>query len=299
MVLVCCDGHEFTVVVGGCLYAIGGRDDNGRILNTGERYDPQTNTWMPIARMFHARVGFGLVAVDDKIYAIGGSNDMSSPITSAEVYNIYTNKWRKLPDMNLKRVWAAYAAAEKKIYVIAGGIMGKLYEAVECFDTRSETWSSVAPMRERRFDARAVGADNSIYVFGGLRRLECPSAMHGGPMMKFCQTEMYSLENGQWSQVNPTGFGLCTMRDNSHVDAALYDGSNIYVVGELDVGGMCHSVRAYNPQTNTWSCVVQGKLLNQRSIQSSVIDLPLFVLHSLQWSQEKLGSTETKQQKLG
>ncbi len=53
--------------------------------------------------------------------------------------------------MNLKRAWSAYAVANKKLYVIGGGSLGKLYEAVECFDPRSETWMSVAPLKERRF----------------------------------------------------------------------------------------------------------------------------------------------------
>ena len=65
--------------------------------------------------------------------------------------------------MILKRVWSAFAAADKKIYVIAGGIIGKFYEAVECFDTRTQSWVSVSPMRERRCDARAVAAGNLLY----------------------------------------------------------------------------------------------------------------------------------------
>ena len=86
--------HAISVVfVGGNLYAIGGRDNTGRILNTGECYDPGTNTWTAIAPMQHARVGFGLVVIDNKIYALGGSNDMSDPLVSGEEYNIYTDKY--------------------------------------------------------------------------------------------------------------------------------------------------------------------------------------------------------------
>jgi hypothetical protein len=71
---------------------VGGRDQHCRILNTGEKYDPVTNTWTPIAPMEHGRVGFGLVAVDDNIYALGGSNDMTDPLVSMEVYNVFTNR---------------------------------------------------------------------------------------------------------------------------------------------------------------------------------------------------------------
>ncbi len=44
-----------------------------------------------------------------------------------------------------------------------------------------------------RFDARAIGFGDDIYVFGGLRRLECPSAMHTGTGMKFCGTEVSAI----------------------------------------------------------------------------------------------------------
>jgi N-acetylneuraminic acid mutarotase len=73
--------------IGGCLYACGGRDQNCLILNTCEKYDPLTNKWTELPRMNHARVGFGLVAIDDNIYAIGGSNDMTEPLTSVEGYH--------------------------------------------------------------------------------------------------------------------------------------------------------------------------------------------------------------------
>jgi kelch-like protein 16 (gigaxonin) len=103
--------------------------------------------------------------------------------------------------MNLKRVWSSYCGVDKKIYVMAGGAVGKLFEAVECFDIRTETWTSVSPMRERRCDARAIAVDKDIYVFGGFRRIECPT-MHDGHNIKFCGTEVYSTRNDYWAQLH-------------------------------------------------------------------------------------------------
>ena len=45
------------------LYAVGGRDKNGDILNTAERYDPDRDSWTPIASMGTARIGLGLTAL--------------------------------------------------------------------------------------------------------------------------------------------------------------------------------------------------------------------------------------------
>lgn len=247
-------------ISGGCLFVVGGRDHHGHILNSGEKYDPETNQWTQIPPMSHARVGFGLVAIDDKIYAIGGSNDMSDPMTCLEEFCIYTNKWRTLPEMSLKRAWSAYAVVNKKIYVIGGGIMGKLYEAVECFDPKRESWTSVAPMKERRFDARAVGVGDNVFVFGGLRRLECPSAMHHGSGMKFCGTEVFTASQKLWSTMMSASIGMCTMSETSHIDSALNDKDEIYIIGDLDTGdGSYNFLRALNLNTNRWRSVIGSR----------------------------------------
>ena len=223
--------------------------------------------------MSHARVGFGLVALDDKIYALGGSNDMSDPMTSVEEYNIYTNKWRQLPDVNLKRAWSACAVCNKRIYLIGGGIMGRVYESVECFDPRSETWVSIAPMKERRFDARAIGFGDDIYVFGGLRRLECPSALQTGSGMKFCATEVYSTEQKHWSVIG-RDYGFCTMTDSCHIDAVTKCNNEIVVIGDLDIGGTYNCVRAYQPSINCWRGVIQNHPTNQKGMQGCILKVP-------------------------
>lgn len=267
--------------LGGYLYAIGGRDQNCLSLNSGERYSPETNTWTPIAPMEHGRVGFGLVAVDDNIYALGGSNDMTDPLTSVEVYNVFTNKWRPLPDMILKKVWSAFAAADKKIYVIAGGIVGKLYEAVECFDTRTESWLSLSPMHERRCDARAVAVESDIYVFGGFRHIECPSAGH---TLKFCGTEVYSSKNDYWVPLrNRHGTpGLCIMNENSHICGAVYDGEDILVAGELDMGNSLQCIRTFNRHSNTWHCLVQNLPQYQQRYKCCILRMSNAMLARLQ-----------------
>lgn len=260
------------------MYAVGGRDHNGSIINSGEKYDPHTNQWTFIAPMQHARMGFGLVAIDNKIYALGGSNDMSDPMTSVEAYNIFTNKWRSVPDMNLKRAWSSYAVVDKRIYIIGGGILGKLYEAVECYDPRSETWGSIAPLKERRFDSRAVGLHKMLIVFGGMRRLECPSALHTGSGMKFCRTEVYSTNTKQWISLDTPhrpNQGLCTMTESSHLDSAIACGDEAFIIGDMDMGGQFQFVRAYRPLTNTWRGVILNHPPGQRGTSACVLKMPV------------------------
>ncbi|XP_041376545.1 gigaxonin-like [Gigantopelta aegis] len=290
-------GHGFTEAEG-FLYAVGGIDGNHQILKNGEKYDPLQNTWSPIAPMEHSRSRFGLVTIDDNIYAIGGSSDLSSqPLTTMEVYNIFTNRWRTLPDVPIKRLWSSYASLNKKIYVIAGHTSTKFYEAVECFNTKTETWVSVCPMRERRCDARAVAADGDIFVVGGYRKIECPGMMHSDSSFKFCGTEVYTPEVDCWvSLTTPNGAqALCTMQDNSYVEGAVACQDEVLVVGNLDVGNGSHCVRAYNRQTRKWRCVMATQPTNQWSYQVAMLLMPNATLSKIQWDQGQLYFRDIKQ----
>ncbi|XP_062621476.1 gigaxonin-like [Saccostrea cucullata] len=269
------------VEAGGCLYAVGGKDTEDRILGTGEKFDPKVNQWTPISPMNHARFGFGLVAIEDDIYAIGGSNDIREPSTSMEAYNIFSHKWTPLPEMNLRRVWSAYAVVDKKIYVIAGGMVGKLYESVECFDTCTNTWSSVCPMRERRCDARAVACRGNIFVFGGVRRYECPSAMHGGNNIKFCGTEIYNTAQDSWQQVPRQQEFLCTMNDSSQIFSVVKNGDEIWVIGDLEMGGRFECIRAFNVCSRLWRTVSVNGPPNLRGYPCCMLRIPKHVFKQL------------------
>ncbi|GFO04933.1 gigaxonin [Plakobranchus ocellatus] len=275
-------GHGL-VEVGGYLYVAGGRDNNCRILNTCEMYDPFKNCWKSFAPMNHARVGFGLVAIKNMIYAIGGSNDMTDPLTSMEVYDVCTGAWTPLSDMTMKRAWPCFVVADAKIYVLGGGIMGKFYESAEVFDTRSLTWYSVSPMRERRCDARAAAVDSDLYVFGGFRRIECPSAAHSGNACKLCGVEYYSEKKDYWVPLQSRfrAEGMCVASDRSQVNGALKYGDEILVVGELDMNGAVHSVRSFNPSSNTWDQVVVNTPKLQSRYQCCMLDLPRSLIHKL------------------
>eukprot|EP01052_Picozoa_sp_SAG31_P076297 SAG31_NODE_35564_length_322_cov_0.439462_1_plen_107_part_11 len=47
--------------------------DGSALFSRGERYDPSTNAWSPIASMGTARAAHAAAAIDGLLYAIGGS----------------------------------------------------------------------------------------------------------------------------------------------------------------------------------------------------------------------------------
>ena len=269
---------------GGLLFAVGGRGQHGSILSSGEMYDPIVNEWTFITSMMQARVGFGLVAVDDCIYAIGGSNDLTDPLITMEVYNIFTKRWRSLPDMILRRLWSTFTVVGRKIFVIGGGVIGKFYESVEYFDTRTEAWSSVSPLCERRCDAHAVTVGNDIFVFGGFRRLGCPGAMQSGHSMKLCGTESYSCGADRWVQAphthhrgsSVTGHSVGLGTELSHLFGAMFDGRDVLIVGSLHTGDddRYECVRAFDPVNVSWRCLVPRSPPDQAQYRCCLLRLP-------------------------
>lgn len=43
-----------------------------------------------------------------------------------------------------------YASMNKKIYAMGGGSYGKLFDSVECFDPKTQQWTGLCPLKERR-----------------------------------------------------------------------------------------------------------------------------------------------------
>lgn len=85
----------------GQVYVIGGFNGTAR-LSTGERYDPETQTWTFIREMNHSRSNFGLEIIDDMIFAIGGFNGVST-ISHTECYVAESDEWMEATDMNVVR----------------------------------------------------------------------------------------------------------------------------------------------------------------------------------------------------
>jgi N-acetylneuraminic acid mutarotase len=59
-------------VIGGKIYIAGG-SSQGEILNTVDRYDPDTDTWTEAAKLSSDRMGHAAASIGDVLYVIGGS----------------------------------------------------------------------------------------------------------------------------------------------------------------------------------------------------------------------------------
>ena len=78
---------------GGMIYAAGGWDADGTVLNSMLRYDPASDTWSEVAPMLQARYHFGMFVAGSCIYAVGGSYDGNILLASMEKYEAESDRW--------------------------------------------------------------------------------------------------------------------------------------------------------------------------------------------------------------
>ncbi|XP_078473793.1 gigaxonin [Lampetra fluviatilis] len=231
----------------GSIFAIGGSDGDSSVLSSGEKYNPDNNSWTAIAPMRETRMNFGIVHIDGILYVIGGE-DETSELLSGETYDIYTDTWSLLPDITILRKIGCYAVMRKKIYAMGGGSYGKLFESAECYDPKTQQWTAICPLKERRFGAVACGVGQELYVFGGVRRKEGENVPEG--QMVTCKSEMYHDQVKRWTYL--TDQMLSVQSAASFVYGAVPIGASIYLVGDLDTGTQYDFVREYRRNTGTW-----------------------------------------------
>ncbi|XP_072018722.1 kelch-like protein 26 isoform X1 [Amphiura filiformis] len=107
-------GHS-SVVVDDVLYVVGGSEgldhegsddsfyddldnDEELLVNKVRKYDPESNSWIELARMQSVRSDFALVHLDGLLYAVGGKS-YGGPVKSVECYDISENMWKSVASL--------------------------------------------------------------------------------------------------------------------------------------------------------------------------------------------------------
>jgi N-acetylneuraminic acid mutarotase len=168
-----------------------------RALSTNEVYDPATDTWetrqsMPTARN-HAAAG----VVNGKIYVIGGRIG-NAFITRAsntgivEEYDPASDQWGALkasmPNPRSASAWGTYKG---KIYVAggeerSGGPWQRTFRAVEAYDARSNSWSTLPDMT---FPRHGLAGD----IVNGKFHLVSGDAASGGAPGTHIDTDVHEV----------------------------------------------------------------------------------------------------------
>jgi N-acetylneuraminic acid mutarotase len=114
----------------------------------------------------------GLCELNGELYATGGLDADEETLASVERYDPSEDTWSAAPALPRHRYGRCACAVADAMYVIGGtepieGEDEQIVGTVLKFDSRTQTWSEMAPMPAERYCAGACVLGSAIYVFGG------------------------------------------------------------------------------------------------------------------------------------
>jgi N-acetylneuraminic acid mutarotase len=234
------------------IYAIGGDDDGGNVLNTVEAYSLITHSWSPVGSMSTARYGAAAaVGPDGRIYVFGGRDStgpLSHTVNTVEAYSLITHSWSPVASMPTTRSFAAAAAwgsgQDRRLLVFGGqDAMGNPLNTVESYNPNTNSWSPEFSMPTARDGLAGVNFKGDIFAIGGFNghELDTVELLSGPPAGPY------------WSSAP----SMTTDRDAPAVGVDIADlhGRRFYAIGGKNGGGYLNTVEAYSPGPNLWNPV--------------------------------------------
>lgn len=202
-------------VVGQHLYAIGGvSETNNNVYNnnnvdrddvdedTGECYNPETDTWLHIAPLPGSRTQHAGTSVDGHLYISGGLENLNVLTTFYRYYPTH-DLWEKLPEMLSPRADHVMLSIEDEIYVCGGWHENThvdartLNDTIDRYNAERREWEVVTTVPTPRFHAGIVAVHSKIYIIGGF------SAMTASTFDRATSTvECFDLKTQKWSSVD-------------------------------------------------------------------------------------------------
>ncbi|KAM4578954.1 kelch-like protein 22 isoform 2-T2 [Fundulus diaphanus] len=184
-------------VVGGHIYAIGGRDYVSE-LDSVERYDPSTNMWEFVSPMKKEAYAHAGAAVDGRIYITCGRRGMAY-LRETYCFDPAANHWTACAEGPVERAWHGMAAVNGRVYVIGGSSDVRGYRRdvlqVACFAPTANSWSLLTPLPSGHGEPGIAVLDCRIYVL-------CGRSHDRDNRMKY--VHVYNTDTGEWE--NATKF---------------------------------------------------------------------------------------------
>lgn len=171
-------GSTANVVRDGKLYMVSGIRDGHRGDHKPwfDSYDLATGEWQQLPDTPQPRDHAQAAIVGDKLYLIGGrkshapKNTMGDTTAEVDIFDFTSNTWSTC-DANIptERAGLFLTTVGEDILAIGGEALGqkKARSQVEAFNTRTQTWRSLAPLLEGRHGTGAVQHNGRIYVASG------------------------------------------------------------------------------------------------------------------------------------
>lgn len=254
--------HTATLLPNGKVLIIGGGTLTPGSLGldgTAELYDPNTGNWSPTGNLNTARTGFtATLLATGKVLVAGGVDDSDDSLNSAELYDPATGTWSFTGDLNSARLLHTATPLQDGRILVAGGWTDDFFQwttsAVELYDPVTGTWSSAAPLNQRRvFHTATTLQDGRVLVAAGYRS-DPPGGYGTYVPTSFNEAELFDPTTGTWEIV-----GNLNGAREGHTATLLPDGE-VLVAGGFDWNSRLNvnGAELYEPASATWT--VTGSL---------------------------------------
>ena len=226
--------------VGGKIYAIGGRNKDGR-LSVVEEYNPASDTWKKVADIPTAREGHGAAVVNGKIYVFGGNTTVKrrngtkvlKTVKNIEEYDPATNTWAQKAERGASRDLGV-TVLDGKIYVMKSGL--------SIYDPATDTWSDGPKLIDTGAGLIVGTVNGKIYAAGGFRKENHVVEVVG----EYDPAQNTWVKKQDW----PTPRYMCG-------PSGVTLGGELYVIGGRTGAGdgwrMSKTVESYDPAADKWT----------------------------------------------
>ncbi|XVE84148.1 hypothetical protein DITRI_Ditri16bG0146600 [Diplodiscus trichospermus] len=155
-------------------FVAGGIGMETKVLNSAEKYNPESKSWELLPRMHQNRKFCSGCCMDNKFYVIGGRDEHNNELTCGEAYDKDKNTWELIPDM-LKDDDTPVATGQSPPLVAV--VNNELYcletssNELRVYVKNSKTWKKLGPVPVRADLHRGWGVafkslGNELLVIG-------------------------------------------------------------------------------------------------------------------------------------
>ncbi|AAF17889.1 gp006R [Rabbit fibroma virus] len=153
--------------VNGCIYAIGGIDEEGRLIPNVEYWTPSNDDWY-YSRYLYPNVEAATVCYKNELWVAGGTIDLYPTTFTNAVNRLTDDGWVKMAPLPMPRSGASMVVYKGRLYCL-GGRTNEHSDTnhVYRYDDVCCVWERIEDMTEARRNPICCVYNNTLYVLGG------------------------------------------------------------------------------------------------------------------------------------